>query len=143
MNNHPILVVLLFAALTNPVAAQEHRFVMVAIAAGQTAQVNVANTGTNSTREACHINIVFADHDGNLISDPDSSNFVLRPGTVVSTAIDHPNLRPGERFHVRGQVRMLERKATGRNECDGVRATFEVFDTDTGRTTIFWELPTD
>lgn len=144
MKNHSILVALLLAALANPVAAQTHGFGMVAIAAGQTAQVSVANTDTNSTRLPCHITIVFADHDGNLISDPDSGYFALRSGNIASMAIDHPNLRPGERFQVRGQVRKLESKAaTGQNECAGVYATFEVFDTETGKTTVFWELPTD
>ena len=143
MNNHCVLVALLLASLANPAAAQAHRFGMVAIAAGQTAQLSVANTGTDSTRRPCHIGIAFADHDGNVISDPDSGYFALTPGNVASMAIDHPNLRPGERFLIRGQVRKLESKVAGRNECAGVYATFEVFDTDTGKTTVVWELPTD
>ncbi len=144
MTSYSIRIGLILVALTTPLSAQENnRFGMVAIAAGQTAQVNVVNSGGHSARMPCHISIVFADRDGNPISEPDSGSFALAPGAIASAGINHPNLLSGERFPVRASVRKLESKAVGQNECDGVHATIEVFDTDTGRTTVFWELPSD
>ena len=73
----------------------------------------------------------------------DSSSVALRAGGVASLAIAHPNLHPGERFVVRVHVSKLESKASARNECDGIRSTLEVFDTDTGKITVYRDLPDD
>jgi hypothetical protein len=114
---------------------------MVAITAGQTAQVSVANAGNGSVRTSCHLAIEFTDLAGNIINDVDGSSFALRPGGVATAAIDHPNLRVGERFHVQAHLRKFELKAAGRNECDAIGSIIEVFDNDTGKTTIVSELP--
>jgi len=140
MEKRSILVAVLLAAFANPlIACESGRLGMVAITAGQTAQVNVANVG--STRFPCHITVEFADRAGNVINDVDASGFALQPGQVASSAIDHPNLRAGERFNVRAHVRKFELKTAGRSECEAIHATIEVFDNETGKTTIVSELP--
>jgi hypothetical protein len=134
---------LLICALAGPAAAQEtSRFTVVAITAGQTAQVIATNGGGRSPL-ACHIEIVFADRDGNRIGDPSSMAFVLAPGSFAATSINHPNLLPGERFHVRAVVSRFKDKTIERGECDELRARMEVFDTATGKTTLSWELPSN
>lgn len=135
-----ILGMLLIATLAAPAAAQNAAGPdMIAITAGQAAQVNVANTGNPTSSAPCRVVIEFHDRDGRTIGGLPASGVALAPGTVTSAAIEHPTLRSGERFLVRVHVRKLESKA-GQNECDGVRASAEVFDTDTGKTTIFWKL---
>ncbi|HEY2817779.1 MAG TPA: hypothetical protein VGK44_11685 [Casimicrobiaceae bacterium] len=142
MKKRVIFSAVLLALLANPsMACENGRFHMVAITAGQTAQVNVVNEGNGSTRSTCHIAVEFADRAGNVINDVDATGFALRPGQVASTVIDHPNLRTGERFHVQAHVRKFELKAAGRSECDAIHATIEVFDNDTGKTTIVSDLP--
>ncbi|HEY5862638.1 MAG TPA: hypothetical protein VIX61_06080 [Casimicrobiaceae bacterium] len=134
-----MLAMLLVATLAAPAAAQNAPGPdMIAITAGQAAQVNVANTGPASS-PPCRVVIEFLDRDGNAIGGLRSGGIALASGTVTSAAIEHPTLRAGERFLVRVHVRKLESKAS-LNECDGVRASAEVFDTDTGKTTIFWKL---
>jgi hypothetical protein len=136
-----MLALLLAAALAAPAAAQNIPGTdMIAITAGQAAQVNVANTGNASSSAPCRVVIEFHDRDGNTIGGLRSGGVALAPGEVTSAAIEHPALRPGERFLVRVYVRKLESKSAGLNECDGVRASAEIFDTDTGKTTIFWKL---
>ena len=138
--NRSILAVLLVAALATPAAAQNAAGPdMIAITAGQAAQVNVANTSNPSSSTPCRVVIEFLDRDGRTIGGLPAGGVALAPGTVTSAAIEHPTLRVGERFLIRVHVRKLESKAS-LNECDGVRASAEVFDTDTGKTTIFWKL---
>jgi hypothetical protein len=50
--------------------------------------------------------------------------------------MEHPNLRIGERYYVRATIRKIELKAAGWHECDDVYATMEVFDTESGKTTV-------
>jgi hypothetical protein len=141
MNKWSMWIALLLTALSNPLMACESgRFGMVSITAGQTVQVQVVNTN-NSTKAACRLIVEFSDHAGNVINDITSHSFTLRPGRAASATIDHPNLRPGERFYVRADVRTFELKAAGWHECDDIHATIEVFDTDTGKTTIVAAIP--
>ena len=143
MKKKSLLSALVLAALAQPLAAQEAGgFEVLALSAGQAAQVHVANAGGMSRTLPCHISVEFSDVDGNAIGDARLGSFALRPGKVASLSIDHPNLRPGERYLVRVQVRRFESKG-GRNECDAVRATAEIFDTDTGKTTIVRPLTGD
>jgi hypothetical protein len=138
-----IVATLILAALAGPAAAQVTAGMdMIAITAGQAAQVNVVNAGSASPSAPCHLSIVFYDRDGNAIGGLRSGT-ALASGEIASASIEHPSLRAGERYLVRVHVRKLESKASGRNECDGVRATAEIFDTDTGKTTIFWKLADD
>ena len=144
VKTHSIFASILLYALVQPCVAQDTaRFGMVAISAGQTAEVNVANAIGNPHASPCHLSIEFTDRDGNLLGDPNAGNFALAPGNVASLAIAEPYLLPGERFHIRVHMRKMESKAAGRNECSMVRATIEIFDTDSGKTTVIREYPDD
>jgi hypothetical protein len=139
-----IFAFLLLFALAQPGVAQETaRFGVVAISAGQTAEVIVANTMSSPHTPPCHLSIEFADRNGNSLGDSNAGNFALAPGNIASLAIADPYLLPGERFHIRVQVRKMESKAAGRNECGMVRTTVEIFDTETGKTTVLQEYPDD
>ena len=114
---------------------QEDRFGVVGITAGQTAQLNVVNTIPDSGERPCRVSLGFLDTDGHAVGTPEDKS--LASGQARSVAVANPKLRPGKRFQLQAVVRKVDTPNTGIDECRGIHATLEVFETKTGKTTVF------
>ena len=122
-----MLIALLLASLTLGVTKAQ-AFVIdwrpVGITFGQTARVTAANTGTT----AIIINGTFLDSEGTVLGQFDRQ--VIEPGKMMSFDLNADDI---VRENNRIQIRLVLSSDTSR----GLLTSIEVFNNDTGETTVF------
>jgi hypothetical protein len=119
------------------------RFGMVGIADGQTARLNLVNLGiptTSALPPPCRAHLKFFDADGNLLA---SRPVDLKPGEAAFLdfvpsfvpPVNGTDLAP-LRAEIRGAVRPVDDLLA-----PPCKATFEIFDNVSGRTSILYAPP--
>jgi hypothetical protein len=123
-------------------------FGMIGLARGQTARLNVVNLRSTPTVELtpdqvvtlvpCSIRLRFVDQRGNTIARS-VENIV--PGTGAFLDLPFAEATPrgfeGKRIEIRAIVRALGRPEDERRRC-ATLATLEIFDSETGRTSVIY-----
>jgi hypothetical protein len=106
---------------------------MVGLVRGQTARLNTVNLGGPDTRP-CEVELMFFDDQGNPLA---ARGIIIIGGKsdfldLNADALGGPDTRPGDRFQIRAQVVIPP------GPCRGTTIpTLEIFDNDTGKTTVF------
>jgi len=143
--NHPRLRTL--AALTFITASscgpswairEENEFVndfgMVAIAAGQTARLNVLNAIGDPGIQPCTVELRFFDGRGQLLGGPDTKVLGAREAAFLDLALG-PTAARGTRLQLHAQVSARFANPREQRACsNNLMPTLEVFDTATGQT---------
>lgn len=139
MNKQVILAVLLAFGIASPVwaANRTSNFGMVGIAAGQTVRINVVNTIGDPDILPTPVVLTFFDNEGRIIIE--EASISLRPGqsAFLDFNANTRELLQGERFQLRTRVRKTDNPETRINEASGIRSTMEIFDSETGKSSIF------
>ncbi len=106
---------------------------MIGVVEGQTLRINVANVGDRGDIHACWK--VF-DMMGNMVAELDGRS--LPPGMAMSFDYHAPD---PQRMELRVEVQVEDPDETSAKRLrDRTRITVEVFDTDTGKTEVFYPL---
>jgi hypothetical protein len=123
-----ILIAILLAFLTLGVSETQAIVIVggrpVGITSGQTARVTAANTGTR----AIIISGTFLDSGGTVLAQFDSQ--VIEPGKMMSFDLNADDI-------VRENNRIQIRVVLSGDRLRGLLASTEVFENDTGKTTVF------
>ena len=122
----PTLALIAIFSLCAAASAQAgfNSFRPVGITFGQTGRVTAANTGTR----AIIISGTFLDSEGTVLAQFDSQ--VIEPGKMMSLDLNADDIvRDGERI----QIRVV----FSGDRLRGLLASTEVFENDTGKTTVF------
>ena len=123
------------AASPAPVAKTIH-FGLVGVARGQTAQLTVVNL----QREPITVQLMIVDGDGNQVAAGGPSN--IPSGQSESLSLDREKIeRAGNRVLLRGEVMCFTDR--GGIQPPDLRPQFEVFDNETGKTTLSLQNPPD
>ena len=122
----PTLALIAIFSLCAAASAQAgfNSFRPVGITFGQTARVTAANTGTR----AIIINYSVLDSEGTVLAQFDSQ--VIEPGKMMSFDLNADDVvREGERIQIRVVL--------SSDRLRGLLTSTEVFENDTGKTTVF------
>jgi hypothetical protein len=103
---------------------------MVGIAAGQTAQLNVVNTTPDSGERPCRVSLGSLDTAGHAVGTPEDKS--LAPGQA-RPVVTNPRIGPGKRLQLRALLRKVDDPDTAIDECRGIHATLEVFESKTAK----------
>ncbi len=122
----PTLALIAIFSLCAAASAQAgfNSFRPVGITFGQTARVTAANTGTR----AIIISGTFLDSEGTVLAQFDSQ--VIEPGKMMSFDLNADDI-------VRENNRIQIRVVLSGDRLRGLLASTEVFENDTGKTTVF------
>jgi hypothetical protein len=112
-------------------------FGLVGIVRGQTARLNAVNLGGPDTRP-CEVEMTFFDDQGDPLAE---RGIIIIGGKSASLDLSAdqlggPDTRPGERFQLRAVVKALGGPDTKLQCKEVIVTTLEVFDNETGRTTV-------
>jgi hypothetical protein len=118
------------------------KFGMVGLTRGQTARLNVVNVGNPDTLP-CEVQLMFLDNLGRTLAGPEPH--LVPPGQAVfldlnADALGGPDIFG--RFQIRAQVTLggpdtkLREVRACSNNLRNLRSTLEVFDNDTGKSTV-------
>src|SRR5215216_2357714 len=132
-----ILIALMIALIaffsTRPESAQayedpnEKPWPMVGLAKEQTARINVVNVG-DPNQNPCEVQMVFYDNQGKELTRDVQK---LEPGVAAFLDLSHAAIGdPNSRVQIRGWVKVI-------GDPTICLASLEVFDDETGRTTVF------
>ena len=112
-------------------------FGLVGIGLGQTARLNAVNLGGPDT-QPCEVEMTFFDDEGDRLAE---RGIIIIGGKSASLDLSAdqlggPDTRPGQRFQLRGIVKALGGPDTKLRCEEIIVSTLEVFDNETGRTTV-------
>jgi hypothetical protein len=123
-------------------------FGMVGLGRGQTARLNVVNLRRTPTLELasdqvithipCSVRLRFLDQRGNTIARA-VENVIPGTGAFVDLAFHEaiPRGFDGKRIEIRADVRVLSSPEDERRSCSTL-STLEIFDNETGRTSVIY-----